>query len=544
MRALIGIKIRNRRKALGLSQAGLARAVGVSASYLNLIEGNRRKIGGTLLRRIADQLGLPLEQLSEDREQRLVQAVTEAFSDPILAGTPFPAGEARDLVAQFPNAALALTRFRRAYADASANAEVYANRIRSDPLLSELLHQILSQITAMRSAAEILESVPEVDEADRRRFIASINREGQALSEKTRAFVGAFEQSVVAHRAVSPGLEVDDLIIAEKSHFPALEEAADTLRREVEAAGPFGEAMLATLLEHRFGISFEKGTAAPRHNGGFSQEYGFDPDRKVMWFYGGARPETRQFQLARLLAELALPQVIEAHAEDPRLTSPTARRVAQRFMASYLAGAIVLPYSRFLEDAETHGYDIDLLGQIYTASFEQIAHRLVTLRRPGEQGIPFGFLRSDPAGRLTKQFPLPGLLLPNTGHACPLWAIYAAFRNTDQIARQLVTFSDRSRYLFIAKAVSKRLATFRDPPFYSSIMLACDVLDADRTVYGRGLDLGHAAEAVPVGPSCRLCTRRECTHRQEEAFDPSGGATLRTPLVGPAPDLARKHDSA
>jgi predicted transcriptional regulator/transcriptional regulator with XRE-family HTH domain len=538
VRALIGIKIRNRRKALGLSQAGLAQAVGISASYLNLIEGNRRKIGGTLLRRIADRLELPLEQLSEDREQRLVQAVAEAFSDPVLAGMSFPAGEVRELVAQFPDVALALTRFRRAYADASANIEVYANRLRSDPLLSALLHQILSQITVMRSAAEILDGVPDVDDADRRRFIASINREGQALSEVTRAFVGAFEQSVVSHRSVSPALEVNDLIVAEKNHFPALEEAADNLRREVDGIGPFGETAIAGFLEHRFGIAFEKGTAAARSDSGFSHEYRFDPERKVMWFHGAAKAETRQFQLARLLAELAIPHVIEAHVDDPRLTSPTSRRLAHRFMASYLAGAIVLPYSRILEDAEAHGYDIDCLGQIYTASFEQIAHRLVTLRRPGEQGIPFGFLRSDPAGRLTKQFPLPGLLLPSTGHACPLWAIYTAFRNTGQIVRQLVRFSDGSRYLFIAKAVSKRPATFRDPPFHSSVMLACDVLHADRTVYGRGLAMGERSGAVPVGPTCRLCIRRECAHRQEEAFDPSSGdAALRTSLVPRGPGL-------
>src|SRR5690606_29010856 len=153
---------------------------------------NRRKVGGSLLRRIAEQLQMPLDELSGTREERLAQAVTEALSDPVLAGAQFPSGRARELVAQFPDMALALTRFRRAYADASANVEVYANRLRSDPMLSELLHQILSRITAMRSSAEILESVPDLDEADRRRFIASINRQGEALSDVTRTFIGSF----------------------------------------------------------------------------------------------------------------------------------------------------------------------------------------------------------------------------------------------------------------------------------------------------------------------------------------------------------------
>ena len=73
-----------------------------------------------------------------------------------------------------------------------------------------------------------------------------------------------------------------------------------------------------------------------------------------------------------------------------------ARRLGYRAMSSYLAGAIIFPYTQFLADAEAAHYDIAALQQAYTASFEQVAHRLVTLRKPGESGVPFGFLRSEP----------------------------------------------------------------------------------------------------------------------------------------------------
>ena len=175
------------------------------------------------------------------------------------------------------------------------------------------------------------------------------------------------------------------------------------------------------------------------------------------------------------------------------MSSAAARRLTFRALASYIAGAIVMPYARILENAEDNAYDIDHLGQNFTASFEQVAHRLVTLKRKDEEGIPVAFLRSDPAGRLTKHFPLPGLLLPATGHACPLWALYAAFRQTGQVVRQVARFADGSRYLFIAKTVSKRMATYREQPFFSSVMLATDILQADRTVYGQGLDLHDPA---------------------------------------------------
>ena len=51
MRAPIGFRISNRRKSLKISQAALARLVGISPSYLNLIENNKRDVGGALLQR-------------------------------------------------------------------------------------------------------------------------------------------------------------------------------------------------------------------------------------------------------------------------------------------------------------------------------------------------------------------------------------------------------------------------------------------------------------------------------------------------------------
>lgn len=56
--ALTGTRIRERRSLEGLKQADLARDVGISPSYLNLIEHNRRRIGGKLLVDLARALGL------------------------------------------------------------------------------------------------------------------------------------------------------------------------------------------------------------------------------------------------------------------------------------------------------------------------------------------------------------------------------------------------------------------------------------------------------------------------------------------------------
>ncbi|MBU1335456.1 MAG: DUF2083 domain-containing protein [Alphaproteobacteria bacterium] len=530
MRAPIGFRISNRRKSLKISQAALARSLGISASYLNLIENNKRDIGGALLNRVAAQLDIDIDELAGRAEQKLLQDLEEAFADPLVESLAFRPDERRELVAQYPASAAALARMHRAYSSAMAHADAYADRLRSDPLLSQLLHQILSGITAIRSSAEILEDVPDLDEAERRQFLTAIGRDTRTLSDVTRNLIGQFETSSQNRRSVSPAREIDDLIIERQNHFPELEDTADTLRAEIEQAGQFGIATLAALLESKFGVVMVVGGAPSDPE--FPGQYRFESERRVMWFQGASTLATRQFQLARLYGELAGADAIAHTLESATLSTPTARRLASRAVGSYLAGAIVFPYARMLDDAEASAYDIDHLRQVYNAGFEQVAHRLVTLRRPGQEGIPFGFLRSDPAGRLTKHFPLPGLLLPNSGHACPLWAIYGAFRTPESMLRQVVRFSDGSRYLFLARTVQRRPGSFREQPALASVMLACDMLHADRTIYGSGLDLSDLSADIPVGPSCRLCTRRDCASRQEEALSPGGSRSeTRAPLL-------------
>ncbi|WP_439600962.1 helix-turn-helix domain-containing protein [Devosia sp.] len=530
MRAPIGLKISSRRRALGVSQAALARRAGISASYLNLIERNKRHVGGSLLIRLAEELGVELAELSGDSEHRLIAELDEAFADPVLAGVDMPAS--RDLVAQQPAAAQAIARLRRAYLGATANADLYADRLRTDPLLAQLLHRILSGITAVRSTAEILEDVTDLDEGERSRFVETITRETRGLTEVARGLIGQFEVDARGRRTLSPIRELDDLIFERDNYFPALEAAAKELRAEIEAIGPFGEAALAAGLAAKFGVGMARSAGREVDAAGFPGQYHFNSATRTMWFQVSAGAATRQFQLTRLYAELSAADAIEREVDTPQLSSGTARRLGYRALSSYLAGAVVFPYGQFLADAEAQRYDIEALRQIYSASFEQVAHRLVSLRKPDDPGLPFGFLRSDAAGRLTKHFPLPGLPLPSAGHACPRWVIYGAFRTPRTLTRQIAQFADGSRYLFIASAQARSGTGFADHAIPTSVMLACDVLHADRTVYGAGLDLGDGSTDVPVGPSCRLCPRRDCADRQEEAFTPAGEPTaVRAPLV-------------
>ena len=63
-------------------------------------------------------------------------------------------------------------------------------------------------------------------------------------------------------------------------------------------------------------------------------------------------------------------------------------RIARIALAGYFAGAVLMPYERFLEAATQERHDIELLGHRFRVSFEQVCHRLTCLQRPGASGVP------------------------------------------------------------------------------------------------------------------------------------------------------------
>ncbi|VAW20216.1 hypothetical protein MNBD_ALPHA12-1755, partial [hydrothermal vent metagenome] len=472
---------------------------------------------------IAAKLEVDLKDLTGEAEQRLISELEEAFGDPIFETLGPGVNEAHQLVAQLPQMARALHICFRSYLDASATANAISNRLKSDPLFSQLLHQMLSQITAVRSLAEILQDVAEINPEQRKSFYNSIFEESRALSEAANSLISQFDHEVRQNHSITPLRELNDLIIGEDNYFPVLEQAASDLlakisgnRKQCENLPHLSEELLSCYLENRFGVKVDLNFDPSGNAEQSPAQFVLAKNGKTLRFRSSATISQRRFQLARHLASLSAKDVIKQLCCDPRLVSEQSRAKAFEAMISYFAGALLFPYDAFLADAENSLYDLDFLAQKYGASFEQVAHRLVTLKRPGARGIGFGFLRADPSGHLSKQFPLPGLLMPNAGHACPLWAIYTSFRTPGQVARQSVCFADKSRYLFIAKASAKRVGSFGAQPVLSSVMLACELIYADKTVYGRSLKLDDPALDIEVGPSCRLCVRRNCAHRHEE----------------------------
>src|SRR5450432_2884809 len=82
----LGARVRALRRREGLSQARLADQLGISPSYLNLIESNRRPLTAPLLIKLARRFSLELHELAPEEDARLVSELMEVFADPILEG--------------------------------------------------------------------------------------------------------------------------------------------------------------------------------------------------------------------------------------------------------------------------------------------------------------------------------------------------------------------------------------------------------------------------------------------------------------------------
>ncbi len=527
---VIGFKIREQRKRLGITQAQLARNLEISAAYLNLIEANKRSVGGRLLNNLARQLKLDVGMLSGAAEQRLSDDLKELPLDPMFGRVKLSQNFADEIVAYNPDWARLLLTLYRAYLDNQQALNTLGDRLHRDPAVQASVHKMLTHITTIRSTAEILNEMQDLEASQQKRFHEVMHLASAQLTISAQQIIADFQMQETTNPSLAAAEEVDEFIIGSRNYFPKLEEAADNLSKELGKAfnnnsnsngnnngnnNNNTDTALIELLQNKFGITVQ--TTSPNKSGseGVRNQVWFDAQAKTLHILPQAPATTRRFQVARLVAQLVCNDVLSATVNDTRLGSATAKQLAKRALSSYIAGAVLLPYDSFLQAAVDYRYDIELLKQRFDASYEQVAHRLVTLRKPSAEGVPFAFLRVNPSGFISKRFPLIGLPLPRYGYACPLWVVFSAFQTPTRVIRQLAEFPDGHRFLMIARTVTKRAATFNAQPVLFALMLACDVLHADRTVYAEGLELGSAASVERVGATCRQCVQRDCQHRQE-----------------------------
>ncbi|KQS90980.1 MULTISPECIES: helix-turn-helix domain-containing protein [unclassified Rhizobium] len=114
-----GARVRRIRNGLSLTQTAMAEALGISPSYLNLIERNQRPLTVQLLLKLASVYKVDLDELQGEATGSVAQ-LREMFADPLLSGELPGDQELIEVAEAAPNAATGILKLYRAYREQSS----------------------------------------------------------------------------------------------------------------------------------------------------------------------------------------------------------------------------------------------------------------------------------------------------------------------------------------------------------------------------------------------------------------------------------------
>lgn len=389
---MIGTRIRERRMARGLAQGALARQAGISPSYLNLIEHNRRRIGGGILLRLAAALEVDVQTLSHGSEAALMAGLREAAGDMPGAGDGTPPKIERpetncpdidqpeidrleEFAGRFPGWAQLLVATLRRKQDAARRNEALTDRLAHDPHLAASLHEVLSVVTAIRSTASILTETNPLEPEWQARFHRNLGEDSRRLAEGAERLVRYLDEGPEAGGdMLSPQDGLDSFLDAADHHFERLEEGGD---------GDIG-ALLAA---------------------------------------GGLRDGSSAHELARTVLEI------------------------------YHADAQALPKARLLDAVAALGVQPLALAQRLGVSVPRVFRRLAAML-PADVG-PVGLITVDASGAILTLKPLDGFAARRLAGACPLWPLFRVQAQPGMVLGLHVVQPDRGARPVLALACTE-----------------------------------------------------------------------------------------
>ena len=398
-------------------------------------------------------------QFAEDDEARMIGDLRDVLSDPTVTGENIALAEVRELAGNMPAVGRALLTLHRRY------------------------------------------------------------RQSWERSDALAASLGGDRGAPGLGQPPMPHEEVRDFFYDHHNHFAEVDEAAEQLfnreKLDVGALDRGLENLLAS--RHRIQVIRDSGEETA------GEHRRFDAAKGRLYLPASRSPSQQAFQMATQLAFLELGDLLTSQTRKGRFSSDEARSLARIGLANYFAGALILPYTPFLEAAERLRYDIERLEARFGVGYESVCHRLSTLQRPDARGVPFFFVRVDRAGNISKRQSATDFHFSRVGGTCPLWNVYEAFSSPGRILTQAARMPDDRTYLWVARTVTHGAGGYGLPGKTFAIGLGCDIRHASRLIYSQGLDLSDPSAATPIGGGCKVCERQACPQR---AFPPVGRALL------------------
>jgi XRE family transcriptional regulator, fatty acid utilization regulator len=446
-KTFIGPQLRQLRRERKQTQADMAKALGVSPGYVNLLENNQRSLSVRLLMALSDAYGVDWRDIVADESSSLLAELRSAVKDPMFGDGAPDLQELRAAIDHAPR------------------------------LVEQFLHLYGSHRTTLER----------------------IMRQGG----------GTVPEGLLATSAEAV---IHDFFRDHSNYFHALELAAEKLRvaERCEPDDVYAKLKARLLSLHGIRVQrrpIEEMTQALRV---------YNRHARLVYLSEALDHVNQVFQLAHVLCLIELPDLLQQLTAESAITQGTSLARCQVELANYFAAAFLMPYEPFQNAAESTAYDIDRISARFGVSFEQACHRLITLQRPGTQGVPFFFLRVDKAGNVTKRFNSTSFHLAEYGGACPVWNIHMAFRTPGVILPQFVELPEGERFFTISRTADRPAVDFATQDHRLAVALGCEFRYASKIGYASSFKLNDQMRFSQIGINCHLCPRQACSQRAHQ----------------------------
>ncbi|GLQ20928.1 short-chain fatty acyl-CoA regulator family protein [Algimonas porphyrae] len=447
---LIGPRLRRLRTQLGLTQTRMAEDLGISGSYLNLMERNQRAMSAKVLLKLSETYEIDLSDLTSGTDRQLVGELFSALRDPALGKERVPKSEVEDVVGASPATARALVNLHQRH--------------------TELSRRMLRDEGADEAASTLRDSVPATD-------------------------------------------LIQDVLYRARNYFDPLDRAAEALndRMNLRRGEPMAD-LRARLRSHKILVRVLPYDLLPnmlryfdRHSGRLNlSELLPDASRRFQVAARLALLEEGDM-IDRIVADAKLP-----NRDAERLLRTTlANYFAAALLMPYGAFLKAAEDLRYDMDALAHRFGTSAeqvahrLTTLNRSGARGVPLFFVRLDIAGNLSKRFS------QGRFV--FPRFGGLCPRWAiHE----AFASPDRPIVQCVEMPAPKGEKGdRYLTIARRVTRAGGTSSEPAQSFVIGLGCDMSHASRLVYSDWLTGGLSGAPMPIGPNCYLCDRDACPQR-------------------------------
>ncbi len=473
----VGPRVRRIRSRLEMTQTAMAEALGISPSYLNLIERNQRPLTAQLVLKLVSTFKIDVDELQPSGEAGSVAALKEVFADPLLSGELPGDTELLEISDGAPNAAIAVVKLYRAYREQQDRLSDLSRLLGEEGFAVETQGQELP-VDIVRHTLELAPwCFPALERA--------AERVNEALGEHQGRMAALYSLLRSDHGITVQVLPVESMPVWKMSydrhsHRMFLSERLPRWER-------------AELLAQEL-ILLREGKVV-------------DEEVELLQIKGDEAVRLARMELSRYGA-LA---VLMPYGKFLR----TAEKVFHDMM---------ILTTRF----ET-GF-----GQV-----SQRLVSLQDKSSGNQAGLPFFMMEVDQGGNLLRRLGAKGFPVANFGGNCPKLAIHAAFSTPGEVITERVINPEGEVYLTICRTVDGPQAGAGERPKRTAVLLglkdnyAKAIISAKEGGVGKrktvvleqedthARQIAHARlipdlvkqPPVSIGPACRLCERHDCIAR-------------------------------